>query len=87
MPSEIALPGAASLPWLALVAVAGLTAHFCLTTALSMAPAAIVMPMDFARLPAIAVIGMAFYGEPLSLAVAAGAVLIFAGNWINLRRG
>jgi drug/metabolite transporter (DMT)-like permease len=81
---DMAVPGAATLPWVALVGVAGLSAHFCLTTALSMAPASIVMPMDFARLPAIAVVGMLFYDEPLAWGVLAGAALIFMGNYINI---
>jgi len=83
---DIALPTATGLPWLALIALSGLCAHFCLTTALSLAPAGVVMTMDFLRLPVIALIGMAVYGEPLELAVAFGAALVLAGNWINLRR-
>jgi drug/metabolite transporter (DMT)-like permease len=81
---DMALPSMATLPWVVLIGIAGLTAHFCLTTALSIAPASIVMPIDFARLPAIAVVGMVFYAEPLAWGVAAGALLIFAGNYINI---
>jgi drug/metabolite transporter (DMT)-like permease len=81
---DMAVPGPATLPWVVLIGVAGLSAHFCLTTALSVAPASIVMPMDFARLPAIAVVGVLFYDEPLAWGVLAGAVLIFAGNHINI---
>lgn len=87
---EMAIPSAATLPWVVLIGVAGLTAHFCLTTALSLAPASIVMPMDFVRLPVIAVIGVVFYAEPLVIGVLAGAALIFAGNYLNIlgaRRG
>lgn len=83
---DIALPSAQSLPWLTLIAFAGLCAHFCLTTALSLAPAGVVMPMEFVRLPVIAVIGMLFYGEPLQWAVALGAAVILAANALNLRR-
>lgn len=82
---DITLPAASSVPWLVAIGVTGLTAHFCLSTALSLAPAAIVMPMDFLRLPVLALIGMLFYAEPLDLAVVLGACLIFAANWLNLR--
>jgi len=82
---SIRLPTTSGLPWLVLISIAGLSAHFCLTKALSLAPAGIVMPMDFARLPAIAVIGMVFYGEALDLWIIAGAIVIFAANWLNLR--
>jgi drug/metabolite transporter (DMT)-like permease len=81
---DMALPSAAMLPWLVVIGLGGLTAHFCLTTALSIAPASIVMPMDFARLPAIAVIGMLFYAEALQWGVVVGAVLIFAANYVNI---
>ena len=81
---DIAWPSSAALPWLALIALCGIVAHFCLTTALSLAPATIVMPVDFVRLPVIAVIGMAFYGEPLDLLVILGAAIIFAANYANI---
>lgn len=81
---DIALPIAAAMPWIALIALAGLGAHFCLTTALALAPAAVVMPVDFARLPLIAVIGALFYDEPVGVALIIGAGLIIGANWINL---
>lgn len=80
----IALPNAATAPWLVLVGMAGLLAHFCITNALAIAPATIVVPFDFVRLPAIAVIGMIVYGEPLDIWVLVGAVVIFAGNYLNI---
>ena len=82
---EIALPSAQAMPWLALIGVTGLAAHFCLSTALSLAPAPIVMPMDFLRLPVLALIGLLFYGESLDALVIVGAAVIFAANWLNLR--
>ena len=81
---DIALPAAASWPWVILIAIAGLVAHFCLTTALSFAPATVVMPIDFARLPVIALVGMAFYAEPLDVFVMLGAAIIFGANYYNI---
>lgn len=81
---DIALPSAASLPWLALIGCAGLVAHFCLTTALGLAPATVVMPIDFTRLPLIALVGMALYGEALDLWIIIGALVIFGGNYLNI---
>jgi drug/metabolite transporter (DMT)-like permease len=40
--------------------------------------------MDFIRLPAIAVVGMLVYGEPLDLYVLLGALVILAAIWITL---
>lgn len=81
---DIAPPTGQNIPWLALIAVCGLVAHFCLTTALSIAPAATVMPIDFVRLPVIAFIGMALYAEPLDPFVFLGAVMIFGANYFNI---
>ena len=83
---DIALPAAGNWPWLAVIAVAGLVAHFCLTTALSFAPATVVMPMDFVRLPVIALVGMALYAEPLDPFVMLGAAVIFGANYYNIRQ-
>lgn len=81
---DMTVPSLSMLPWIVVIGLGGLTAHFCLTTALSIAPASVVMPMDFARLPAIAVIGMLFYAEALQWGVIVGAVLIFGANYINI---
>lgn len=81
---DIAVPSAEGLKLVMLIGAAGLLAHFCLTTALSLAAATVVVPIDFIRLPAIAVVGMALYGEALDLWVFAGAVIIFAGNYYNI---
>lgn len=81
---DIALPSADITPWVISIGIAGLLAHFCLTKALSIAPASIVMPIDFVRLPAIALVGMLLYNEPLDYLVFVGAGLIFAANYINI---
>ncbi|MDP3959185.1 MAG: DMT family transporter, partial [Pseudorhodobacter sp.] len=78
-------PTSASLPWLVLIGLTGVFAHFCLTTALSLASASVVVPVDFARLPVIAVVAMMLYGEPLDGWVLIGGAVIFVANWINIR--
>lgn len=82
---DMALPDAASAPWVTVVAICGLAAHYCIAKAMALAPATVVAPLDFARLPIIAVVGMMFYDEPLVALTFAGAALIFAANWMNIR--
>ena len=82
---EVAVPGPAILWAVGAVSVAGLTAHTCLTSALRIAPASVVMPLDFLRLPLIALVGVALYGERLDPWLVAGAALILGANWVNLR--
>ena len=72
--------------WLVLVGVSAMTAHYTLTKALSLAEATLVVPMEFLRLPLIAVVGYLFYGEAMELWVGLGAVLIFGGIFINMRQ-
>ncbi len=83
---QITFPSAQSRPWLVLVGCAGLAAHLCLTTALKFAPATVVVPLDFARLPVIAVIGFLFYSEPFDAFVFLGAAVIFLANYLNILR-
>lgn len=71
-------------PWVVVVGVAGLTAHYSLTSALRYGPASVVAPMEFLRLPVIAVVGMILYGEPLEVAVFVGGAIILAGNLYNI---
>lgn len=81
----VALPAGAALPWVLAIGIGGLGAHLCLTKALSLAPASIVTPIDFLRLPLLAVIGSLFYAEALDLWVLVGGAVIFAANLINIR--
>ena len=67
------------------VAVAGLASHFCLAQAFRSGDATLVVPLDFMRIPLIALVGWWFYGEALDAYVFAGAGLIIAGVLWNLR--
>lgn len=81
---DVALPSLTALPFVLLIGAAGLLAHFCITKALSLAPATVVTPIDFIRLPTIAVVGMLLYNEAIDIWVFVGAAVIFAGNYFNL---
>lgn len=72
-------------PWLLAVGLSALTAHYCMARALKLADATVVVPMDFMRLPLIALVGMAFYGEHPDIMVLAGAAVMLAGNLLNVR--
>jgi drug/metabolite transporter (DMT)-like permease len=67
------------------IAVAGLAIHYCLTNAFRYGDAMIVVPMDFLRVPLIAVIGWIFYGERVDAFVFAGAAIIIGGVLWNIR--
>ena len=67
------------------VGIAGLTSHYCLSNAFRAGDASLVVPLDFMRIPLIAVVGWAFYGERLDIFVLLGALIIVVGVLWNLR--
>ena len=81
---DITLPGLYELPAVIAIALGGLLAHFCFTKALSLAPATVVTPIDFGRLPVIAILGWLLYNEAVDAFVFLGAALIFSGNYLNI---
>jgi len=78
------LNAGAILPLLGL-GIAGTTSHFCLTNAFRAGDATVVVPLDFMRIPLIAVVGWALYGESLDIFVLLGAMIIIVGVLWNLR--
>jgi drug/metabolite transporter (DMT)-like permease len=82
---QFTLPTAQTLPWLVVIGFSGVLAHLSLTSALSLAPASFVVPIDFVRLPLIAVLAALIYAEPLDPLVLLGGAVIFAGILINIR--
>ena len=79
-------PVAADLPWILAIGAGSFIAHYSMTRAMKLADAMVVTPIDFLRLPLIAVVGAAFYAEPFDPRVIAGAVVIFAGTYYSLSR-
>jgi drug/metabolite transporter (DMT)-like permease len=77
--------GLAELPAIAGLGIAGLFAHYCLSNAFRAGDASLVVPLDFLRIPLIAVVGWWLYAEPLDVFVFAGAGLIITGIVWNLR--
>jgi drug/metabolite transporter (DMT)-like permease len=79
-------PMAADLPWILGIGVASFTAHWCITHAMKLIDASVAAPIDFIRLPLIAVVGAAFYNESLDPMVFVGAAIIFAGTYYSISR-
>ena len=81
---DISLPSSSNFIWIIIIGIGGLLAHFCITKALQLAPATVVTPIDFCRLPVIAAIGYVFYSEALDIFIIGGAIIIFIANYINI---
>jgi len=79
-------PVAADVPWILAVGAGAFTAHYCMTRSMMLVDATVAVPIDFIRLPLIALIGAAFYGEALDPMVFVGAAIIFAGTYYSISR-
>jgi drug/metabolite transporter (DMT)-like permease len=84
---DMALPTRETLLPLLAIGALGLSAHFCLTKALSLAPASVAMPVDFIRLPVAALAGWMLYSETVGWNVWVGGAMIIGAVWISLRAG
>ena len=74
----------AMLPALLGLSVSGLAAHVCLTNAFRHGDATLVVPIDFLRIPLIALVGAALYHERVDVMVLAGAAISGCGILISL---
>lgn len=94
LPGVLLLPGVplrpgsmfsvASLLAMTGLAVAGLSTQLCLSKALQVGEASLVLPLDFLRVPLIAVIGYLMFGEAIDVWVFVGSLIIMIGILIGL---
>jgi len=80
-------PSSTLWPWVMVIGLVGLSSHYCLSRALAYGDTTVVIPIDFLRLPLAAVVAWMLYRETVNVYVFVGAAIIFAGVWLNLRRG
>lgn len=73
------------LPAIAALLISGLLAHVCLTNAFRHGEAIVVVPIDFLRIPFIAVVGVVFYRESFDPMVLLGAAISASGIVWSLR--
>ena len=78
------ISGATIVPALG-IGIAGLSSHYCLSNAFRAGEAVVVVPLDFLRIPLIALVGWWLYGEMVDIYVFLGAGLIILGVLWNLR--
>lgn len=79
-------PSWADVPWILIWGLSGLFAHYTMARALKLADISLIYPLDFLRLPFMALIGYLFYAEALDPWIVLGAVIIFGGNYYSVRR-
>ncbi|MDB4823706.1 DMT family transporter [Acidimicrobiia bacterium] len=83
---QLDIPTNENIIWIVTIGFAGLGAHYCITTALSLAPPTVVAPIDLLRLPIVVLIGVFFYSEQGDIFIYFGASLIIFANWLNVKK-
>lgn len=81
---SIAMPSFADVPWVFIVGASGLTAHYCMARAVSIADASVILPISYLQLPVMALVGLTLYGEQLDFYTLGGGFLIFAATYLNV---
>ena len=79
-------PSATAWGWVLVIAFCGTFSHYCMARALSHAEATTVVPMDFLRVPLMALAGWLVYAERVDVFTVIGTALILLGNLLNLKR-
>lgn len=79
-------PSLGDLPWIIVAGATALSAHYTMAQALRMLDASIAIPIDFFRVPLIALVGFYFYGESIEIWLLIGAAMIFGSNYYALRK-
>lgn len=76
---------ASDLPAVLALGLGGVASHYCLSNAFRAGDATLVVPLDFVRVPLIAMVGFLFFGEPLDGWIFVGVAVILCGILWNLR--
>jgi len=77
-------PLAGEWPWLVIMGLGTLLAHYAMARALAVADATLIFPMDFLRMPGVALIAWLLYNESVSYWTGAGAAVIFFANYYSV---
>lgn len=60
-------------------------AHYCMARAFQLAEVSAVVPIEYLRLPMIAIAGALLYAEPIDMATIVGGTAILVSNYMNVR--
>ena len=83
---KLDLPSTETIPWIVVLGLGGIVAHYCITTALTYSPPSVLAPIDLFRLPLAVLIGIIFYSESVDMYIYIGSLLIVIANWLNLKK-
>lgn len=74
------------VPWILMLGLSGMIAHYCMSRALQLIDTSVCFPIDFLRLPLIAVIAWLAWDETFSPWTVVGAMIIFGSTYYAVSR-
>ena len=80
-----AIPDISNFLLIVFITAGVMTAHYCIARAFLLADTITVVPMEYLRLPMIAIVGALLYAETIELATIVGSAAILLGNYLNVR--
>ncbi len=83
--SDFALPRLDLLHWFILIGIFGVTSHYAMTKALSLADASLLAPIDLVRLPLSIYFGWLIFGDLIGNYLLLGCAVLIIANFINIR--
>lgn len=84
---ELQIPDLRNFCLIVFITCGIMLAHYCTTRAVSHAELLLIIPVDYVRLPLIAIAGALLYGESITTMTVVGSALILAANYMNVRYG
>lgn len=79
------MPGPTTFLLIVFITAGVMCAHYCMARAFQTAQLIAVVPIEYIRLPLIAVVGFLLYAEPIDIPTIIGSIAILAGNYLNVR--
>lgn len=82
---DFQFPDLSTLLLIVFITAGVMFAHYCLARAFQLAEVSAVAPMEYLRLPMIAIAGALLYAEPIDMATIVGGTAILVANYMNVR--
>ncbi len=78
------IPDLFTLGLIAFITAGVMAAHYCMARAFRLMELISIVPVEYIRLPMIAVAGLLIYAEPIDLPTIIGSLAILTGNYLNI---
>ncbi len=82
---DFLFPDLSTLLLIVFITAGVMFSHYCMARAFQLAEVSAVVPMEYLRLPMIAIAGALLYAEPIDIATIVGGTTILAANYMNVR--